>query len=118
MINRWFGGVSTTRSLIQSVARKTGKSEFSLLEVAAGDGFLAQEVSASLQPSGIRLHVTLLDRALSHLPANSNPNGDSSAGATDAPVGRTLLSDAFDVGVAVASEDQNQNQKRRTRVSD
>jgi len=132
MINRWFGGVATTRSLIQSVARKTGKSEFSLLEVAAGDGFLAQAVSASLQPRGIRLHVTLLDRAQSHLPAfaPSNPNGNLSAGATnagvtqdarvgqDAGVGRTLLSDAVDVGVAVDLQTQTQIQKRQARVSD
>jgi len=35
LINRWFGGVATTRSLTQTVASKTGKAEFSLLEVAA-----------------------------------------------------------------------------------
>jgi Methyltransferase domain len=146
MINRWFGGVATTRTLIQSVARKTGKSEFSLLEVAAGDGFLVQAVSASLQPRGIRLHVTLLDRALSHLPnktlsSRAKPNdsqsessgavegpfgklraGSAFAGSAHARVGRTLLSDAVDVGVAVASDlktqKQDQSQKRRTRVSD
>lgn len=120
MFNRWFGGVATTRSLIQAVVRKTGKSEFSLLEVAAGDGFLAQAVRASLRPHGIRLHVTLLDRAHSHLPAlaNSKPNGNHSARATNARVGRTLLSDAFDVAVASDLHNQNQNQKRRTRVSD
>ena len=80
-INRWFGGVATTRSLIQAVARKTGKSEFCLLEVAAGDGSLAQDVCASLQPRGIHLNITLLDRAASHLPAfaNSNHNGDPPA---------------------------------------
>jgi ubiquinone/menaquinone biosynthesis C-methylase UbiE len=120
MFNRWFGGVATTRSLIQTVARKTGKSDFSLLEVAAGDGFLAQAVSASLRSHGIRLHVTLLDRAQSHLPAfaNSSNNGNRPSG--NARVGRTLLSDAFDVGVAVdlQTENQNQIQKRRTRVSD
>ncbi len=73
-INRWFGGVATTRGLIETVARQTRKSEFSLLEVAAGDGSLAQDVSASLQRRGIRLNVTLLDRAASHLPAFSNAN--------------------------------------------
>jgi ubiquinone/menaquinone biosynthesis C-methylase UbiE len=120
MFNRWFGGVSTTRSLIQSVACKIGKSEFSLLEVAAGDGFLAQAVSASLRPRGIRLQVTLLDRAQSHLPvfANSSNNGNRPSG--NARVGRTLLSDAFDVGVAVdlQTQNKNQDQKRRTRMSD
>jgi len=74
LINRWFGGVATTRTLIQTVARKTGKTEFSLLEVAAGAGSLAQDVRASLQPDGIRINVTLLDRAASHLPASPNSN--------------------------------------------
>jgi ubiquinone/menaquinone biosynthesis C-methylase UbiE len=78
LINRWFGGVATTRTLIQTVARKTGKSEFSLLEVAAGDGSLAQDVRASLQPHGIRLNVTLLDRAPSHLPRSLNSNNNNS----------------------------------------
>jgi hypothetical protein len=77
-INRWFGGISTTRNLIQTVALKTGKSEFSLLEVAAGDGSLAQDVRASLLPRGIRLNVTLLDRAASHLPASPNSNNNNS----------------------------------------
>jgi len=115
-INRWFGGVATTRSLIQNVARKTMKLEFTLLEVASGDGSLMQAVRASLQSRGIHINVTLLDRARSHLPALANPNhnGGASDRATDAHVGRTLLSDALDV--VVGSGDQNQN--RRTRVSD
>ena len=88
--NRWFGGVATTHSMIQTVARKTGKPEFSLLEVAAGDGSLIQAVRADLQSSGIRLNITLLDRALSHLPAVSNHNGRSSPGSTDAGVDRNV----------------------------
>ena len=120
LINRWFGGVATTRTLIQTVARKTGSSEFSLLEVAAGDGSLAQEVGASLQRSGIRLNITLLDRAASHLPSFPNSNGNGKLSSRDARVGRTLLSDAFDFAPGAGSEDQHQNQdqKRRTRVSD
>jgi len=106
LINRWFGGVATTRSLIQSVARKTGKSEFSLLEVAAGDGFLAQEVSASLQPHGIRLHVTLLDRAQSHLPnkelssrAKPDDSLSKSSGAVEGPAfpSRAIVADALNL---------------------
>jgi len=122
LINRWFGGVATTRTLIQTVARKTGSSEFSLLEVAAGDGSLAQDVHASLQRYGIRINVTLLDRAASHLPAIPNSNNNGKLSSRDARVGRTLLSDAFDFAPGVGSEDQdqhqNQDQKRRTRVSD
>jgi ubiquinone/menaquinone biosynthesis C-methylase UbiE len=107
MFNRWFGGVSTTRSLIQSVARKTGKSEFSLLEVAAGDGFLAQAVSASLQPHGVRIKVTLLDRALSHLPnqktlssrAKLNDSQRESFGAVEGPAfaGSSVVADALNL---------------------
>jgi ubiquinone/menaquinone biosynthesis C-methylase UbiE len=78
--NRCFGGVATTRTLIQSVAHKTGKFEFSLLEVAAGDGSLMQAVRTSLQPNGIRLNITLLDRAPSHLlSSNSNHNKNLSS---------------------------------------
>ena len=73
--NRWFGGVATTRSLIQAVARRTGESEFSMLEVAAGDGSLAQDLCTSLSHRGIRLHITLLDRALSHLLGRESRNG-------------------------------------------
>jgi len=120
LLNRWFGGVATTRTLIQTVARKTGSSEFSLLEVAAGDGSLTQEVGASLQRSGIRLNITLLDRAASHLPAIPNSNNNGNLSSQDARVGRTLLSDAFDFAPGVGSEDQHQNrdQRRRTGVSD
>jgi ubiquinone/menaquinone biosynthesis C-methylase UbiE len=120
LINRWFGGVATTRSLIQSVARKTRKSEFSLLEVAAGDGSLAQDVRANLQPHGIRINATLLDRAASHLPAFPNADGNGKLSSRDARAGRTLLSDAFDFAPGVGSENQHQNQdqKRGTRVSD
>ncbi len=80
LINRWFGGISTTCTLIQSVARKTGKTEFTLLEVAAGDGSLMQAVRASLQAHGIRISLTLLDRAPTHLlSSNSNHNKNLSS---------------------------------------
>lgn len=109
MINRWFGGVATTRTLIQSVARKTGKSEFSLLEVAAGDGFLAQAVTASLQSSGIHLNGTLLDRALSHLPnkklsfrAKPDDSQSESSGAVEEPAvaGGAIVADALNLPFA------------------
>src|ERR1700741_2819668 len=35
-INRWFGGVATTRHLIERVASAAGQKRFSVLEVAAG----------------------------------------------------------------------------------
>jgi len=68
--NRWFGGTATSRQLIAAVARRTGKSQFSMLEVAAGDGFVPRTLVDNFAISGIHLDVTLLDRAASHLPKN------------------------------------------------
>jgi hypothetical protein len=70
-VNRWFGGVATTQSLIEQVARVTGLREFSMLEVAAGTGEVLGIVRQRLARRGITVHVTLLDRAWSHLPKNS-----------------------------------------------
>jgi len=74
-INRWFGGVSTTRKMVEQVARETGAKNISLLEVAAGRGEVPQQVRVDVARHGITLNVTLLDRAPSHLPG-SNGAGD------------------------------------------
>jgi ubiquinone/menaquinone biosynthesis C-methylase UbiE len=68
--NRWFGGVATTRALIERVKQRTGGSELSMLEVASGDGFIPQTVRAELERDGTRLNIALLDRATTHLPKN------------------------------------------------
>ncbi|HET8825277.1 MAG TPA: methyltransferase domain-containing protein [Terriglobales bacterium] len=68
--NRWFGGLSTTRKLFETIAREAGHCRFSVLEVASGDGYLIQTVANALADRGIQLDVTLLDRAASHLPRN------------------------------------------------
>ncbi len=39
-INLWFGGVSTTEEMIRRIARETKMSSLSLLEVAAGSGYV------------------------------------------------------------------------------
>ena len=75
-INQWFGGISATQSMIAAVAQKTGASSLSMLEVAAGAGYVPLEASARLRESGIKLDVTLLDRACSHL-SNGAGNGRS-----------------------------------------
>jgi ubiquinone/menaquinone biosynthesis C-methylase UbiE len=73
-INQWFGGISATQSMIARVAAKVGASSLSLLEVAAGTGYVPQTASTRLLKFGIQLQVTLLDRAHSHL-KNSSGNG-------------------------------------------
>lgn len=70
--NQHLGGVATTRDLIHTVARRTGKTHLSLLEVAAGTGFVPLQAGRDLSRQGIHLDVTLLDRATTHLPRNSN----------------------------------------------
>lgn len=70
-LNLRFGGVTTTRALVERVARVTGCRALSLLDVASGQGFVPQTVRDGLRKkSGIRLDLTLLDRVASHLPRN------------------------------------------------
>lgn len=66
-INRWFGGTGTTAQLVRRVARTTGARSLSLLEVAAGSGYVPHAARDRLSQDGIRLDVTLLDRAASHV---------------------------------------------------
>jgi ubiquinone/menaquinone biosynthesis C-methylase UbiE len=75
-INRWFGGIAVTQSMIARVARTLHIRSLSLLEVAAGAGYVPHAVSTRLRKSGIELRTTLLDRAHSHL-ENSSGNGTS-----------------------------------------
>lgn len=70
-INRRFGGISTTRSLLQSAMQKASLQRASVLEVAAGDGYAIQEAARTLR-NGFRIEITALDRRPSHL---SNGNG-------------------------------------------
>lgn len=66
-INRRFGGVSTTRALIERVAAETAEKSFSVLEVAAGFGEVPRGAAAELERRGILLDVTLVDIKRSHL---------------------------------------------------
>jgi SAM-dependent methyltransferase len=66
-INRWFGGVSTSLALIERVVRKTGRTRFSLLEVAAGGGEVPRTMARLLAQRGITFDITYLDRSHAHL---------------------------------------------------
>lgn len=65
--NSWFGGVPTTAALVEKVARQSGLRAFSLLEVAAGSGYVAGRTHEVLRRRGVQLSPTLLDRSPSHL---------------------------------------------------
>ena len=66
-INRWFGGVATTCSLIERVSSATGLKHLSVLEVAAGFGEVSKTAGRQLAHQGITLDVTDLDRVATHL---------------------------------------------------
>jgi ubiquinone/menaquinone biosynthesis C-methylase UbiE len=77
-INSWFGGIATTEEMIRRVARRVDARSLSLLEVAAGSGYVPTVACERLQHEGLDLRVTVLDRAPSHL------NGGSQAVVGDA----------------------------------
>ena len=97
-INRWFGGTRTSIDLIRRVASDDGASgvparrpspdvifpplRLSLLEIAAGSGYVPQTARNHLAQKGIRLDVTLLDRVASHVA--STPKNGTAAVVADA----------------------------------
>ena len=66
-INTYFGGVRATTWLVAQAARHAGQRSLSLLEVAAGSGYVPERTRAVLRRRGIELHPTLLDRSPAHL---------------------------------------------------
>ena len=71
-INLRFGGISTMHSMVERVSRKTRVNTFTLLEVAAGAGYVPEATRQRLEAEGIHLQLTLLDRAQSHLPPKNS----------------------------------------------
>ena len=70
MVNGCFGGVRTSRKLIERVVRHSGTRNLTLLDVAAASGDCCLRAARQLQGHGINVRVTLLDRAATHLPRN------------------------------------------------
>ncbi len=66
-INHYFGGVSTTRKLVEKIAATTKQKHFSMLEVAAGLGEVPRAAAKQLAGEGIELDITDLDRVSTHL---------------------------------------------------
>jgi ubiquinone/menaquinone biosynthesis C-methylase UbiE len=95
-VNRWFGGVATTQKMVERVAQVSGSKHFSLLEVAAGSGEVPELVRKKLARRGIKLEVTLLDRARSHLPSTANHSERNPCVVADA-LGLPFADGAFDL---------------------
>src|SRR5512146_767827 len=92
LINRWFGGVSTSLDLVRRIARAQRMSQFSLLEVGSGPGDAIEAIRKRLQSDAINLDVTLVDRAASHF-----------SGALNCP--RRIVADALALPFADGSFD-------------
>lgn len=73
-INRWFGGSATTTALLRRVVATRKVHEMSVLDVGAGPGEAMVDSRRSLARDGVKLRVTLLDRAVAHLPHNGVPS--------------------------------------------
>jgi ubiquinone/menaquinone biosynthesis C-methylase UbiE len=73
-INRWFGGISTTRRMLEQVVarirkRPSERGEFTLLDVGAGSGDVSLTAARQIRPPA-QIRVTLMDRMPAHLPRN------------------------------------------------
>jgi ubiquinone/menaquinone biosynthesis C-methylase UbiE len=73
-INRWFGGISTTRRMLERVVARPGKpssdrNELTLLDVGAGSGDVSLTAARQIRPPA-QIRVTLMDRMPAHLPRN------------------------------------------------
>ena len=77
MFNQWFGGVHATEKLIRRALPVFPDAPISLLEVAAGNGYLPERIRQRISPD-INLKITLLDHSRDHL------NGTGPAVAADA----------------------------------
>ena len=76
MFNRWFGGTAVTSRLVKRVIRETKSHSLSWLDVASGNGYVPHAVRDRLGQR-VKISVTLLDRAPSHLRNGRDPvNGD------------------------------------------
>jgi hypothetical protein len=80
LINRWFGGVATTRKMVERVASVAKQRNFTVLEVAAGFGEVPKIAARQLARKGITIDVTHLDLKFSHLlPKNRSVVADALA---------------------------------------
>lgn len=95
-INRRFGGVCTSEALVRAVIQELGVTDLSLLEVAAGSGYVPGTVKQHIERSGFHLEVTLLDRAASHLAQRGVPGNGVKAVVADA-LAIPFREDSFDL---------------------
>ena len=65
--NQRLGGFSSMSDLVLRVAGNTGRKNLTLLDVAGGNGDVAEQIVLSCSKMGISARATVLDRAISHM---------------------------------------------------
>lgn len=70
-INRYLGGHRTTCRLLREVARRTGRTTVTFLDVGGGAGDFANAIEHNLRGDGLQLRSTVLDRMPAHLSTGS-----------------------------------------------
>ena len=66
-INRYLGGVASSRRLLERFLERAGQRRLRILEVGAGDGRMAAQLRRDLSRRGIKAEFIVLDRRLTHL---------------------------------------------------
>lgn len=79
MFNRWFGGSSTTTELLRRVARRSGRTKLTFLDVAGASGDVSSHAAKALAREGTTLTTTVLDRVPTHLGRNGSAAACGSA---------------------------------------
>lgn len=88
-VNRWFGGISTSESLLRRAIGELGLKRIDLLDVGSGSGDVPLAVARRLERDGMELRLTLLDSRATHLP----------------PLACTVVGDALELPFASGSFD-------------
>jgi hypothetical protein len=70
MINRLFGGITTSEALLWRVARRTKQQTLSVVEVGGAKGESAAELRRRFGTRGVKLDYTIVDINPSHLNGN------------------------------------------------
>jgi SAM-dependent methyltransferase len=87
IVNRLFGGVSTTTGLLRRACARRSLTGASVLDVGSGSGDAVLGAAERLAREGVGIRATLLDRRASHLPraAHAHLEGTVEADALSLP---------------------------------
>lgn len=71
-INRWLGGMRTTRIILKRLNAATPKPAYTVLDVGSGRADSIFQATRELREGGVKIDLVLLDRATTHLPRRAD----------------------------------------------